>query len=256
MVKLTSLNHGCHSANVLKSANQEKHKPNVKKSKKLGSDERLASPRPSKPRTCLRWLPTGRIFDLCGKITASNNTESESDTSVCDNASASNPQEPTSKGFPNSTFFLDRLAGKIRSDSWGIISGLWGTWSLQFLLAGAVTQWTSRWRFHHIPVELQSRPHTHYQNQVTRSMLRKIVSLQVMSKDEYFGKKCSSQEVSNIISRLKIKILSLKVKDIKSKIKIQDYKHAKGTSKEFPSIQGSKIQDVTRSKAISAMTTP
>ncbi|GJU03687.1 hypothetical protein Tco_1114025 [Tanacetum coccineum] len=96
-------------ANVSKSANQKKHKPNGKKSKKLGYDQRLASPRPCKPRTCLRWLPTGRISDLCIKIIVSSNTESESDTSVCDNASASNPQEPTSKGFPNSTSFLDRL---------------------------------------------------------------------------------------------------------------------------------------------------
>ncbi|GJW10902.1 hypothetical protein Tco_1576729 [Tanacetum coccineum] len=70
------------SANVSTSANQKKHKPNVKKSKKLGSEERLASPRPRKPRTCLRWLPTGIIFDLCDKIIASSNTESESDTSV------------------------------------------------------------------------------------------------------------------------------------------------------------------------------
>ncbi|GJT87446.1 hypothetical protein Tco_1069163 [Tanacetum coccineum] len=77
-----------------------------------------------------------------------------------------------------------------------------------------------------------------------------------MPKDEYVGKKCSSQEVSEIILRLKIKISSLKLKDIKSKIKIQDHKHAKGSSKEFPSIHGSKIQDVTRSEAISAMTTP
>ncbi|GKB47014.1 hypothetical protein Tco_0897767 [Tanacetum coccineum] len=84
----------------------------------------------------------------------------------------------------------------------------------------------------------------------------KIVSLQVMSTDEYVGKKCSGQEVSKIISKLKIKISSLKLKDIKSKTKIQDYKHAKGTSKEFPRIQGSKIQDVIRSKAISAMITP
>ncbi|GJY60346.1 hypothetical protein Tco_0461003, partial [Tanacetum coccineum] len=43
------------------------------------------------------------------KITSSSNTESESDTSVCDNASASNPQEPTNKGFPSSTSFLGRL---------------------------------------------------------------------------------------------------------------------------------------------------
>nr|GEU59601.1 hypothetical protein [Tanacetum cinerariifolium] len=38
----------------------------------------------------------------------SSNTESESGTSVCDNASASNHQEPTRKGFPNSTLFLGR----------------------------------------------------------------------------------------------------------------------------------------------------
>ncbi|GJT16884.1 hypothetical protein Tco_0875590 [Tanacetum coccineum] len=97
------------NANVSKSANQKKHKPNVKRSKKLGSKEILASPRPRKSRTCLRWLPTKRIFYICGKITTSSNTESESGTSVCDNASASNPQEPTSKGFPNSTSFLDRF---------------------------------------------------------------------------------------------------------------------------------------------------
>ncbi|GJY23883.1 retrovirus-related pol polyprotein from transposon TNT 1-94 [Tanacetum coccineum] len=60
---------------------------------------------------------------------------------------------------------------------------------------------------------------------------------------------CSSQEVSKFISRLKDQ-------DIKSKIKIQDRKHAKGTSKEFPRTQGSKIQDVTRSEAIIPMTTP
>ncbi|GJR87584.1 hypothetical protein Tco_0211595 [Tanacetum coccineum] len=40
------------------------------------------------------------------------------------------------------------------------------------------------------------------------------------------------------------------------KIKIHDHKHAKGTSKEFPRLQGSKSQDVTRSEAICAMTTP
>ncbi|GJT98660.1 hypothetical protein Tco_1094178 [Tanacetum coccineum] len=70
------------SDNVSESAIQKKHKANAKKSKKLGSIERLASPRPSKPRTCLRWLPTRRIFDLGGKITESSNTESKSDTLV------------------------------------------------------------------------------------------------------------------------------------------------------------------------------
>nr|GEW50365.1 hypothetical protein [Tanacetum cinerariifolium] len=110
------------SANVSESINQKKHKPNVKKFKKLGSEERLASPTPSNPRTCLRWLPTRRIFDLCAKLTASSNTESESDTSVCANASASNPQEPTSKGFPNSTSFLDSLKPGLQGMNSGQIS--------------------------------------------------------------------------------------------------------------------------------------
>nr|GEU78886.1 hypothetical protein [Tanacetum cinerariifolium] len=103
------------SANVSKSANQNKHKANVKKSKKSGSKESLASP--SKPRSLIRWLPTGRIFDIYGKITSSSNTESESDTSVCDNASASNPQKPTNKGFPTSTSFLDRFLKLRRQNS-------------------------------------------------------------------------------------------------------------------------------------------
>ncbi|GKC25614.1 retrovirus-related pol polyprotein from transposon TNT 1-94 [Tanacetum coccineum] len=42
------------NANVSNTANQKKHKEKVKKPKKLGSKERLASPRPRKPRTCLR----------------------------------------------------------------------------------------------------------------------------------------------------------------------------------------------------------
>ncbi|GKB10612.1 hypothetical protein Tco_0844535 [Tanacetum coccineum] len=105
------------SADVSKSSNQKKHKANVKILKKSGSKESLASRRPSKPRTCLRWLPTGRIFNLCGKITSSNNTESESDTSVCDNASGSNPQEPINKGFPSSTSFLGRFSKLQRQNS-------------------------------------------------------------------------------------------------------------------------------------------
>ncbi|GJR66850.1 hypothetical protein Tco_0012915 [Tanacetum coccineum] len=105
------------SANVSNSANQKKHKANVKKSKTLSSEDKLASSRPSKPRSFLRWLPTGRIFDLYGKITSSSNTKSESDTSMCDNASASNPQEPTNKGFPSSTSFLGRFLKLWRQNS-------------------------------------------------------------------------------------------------------------------------------------------
>ncbi|GKD92873.1 hypothetical protein Tco_1372710 [Tanacetum coccineum] len=79
------------SANVLKNAHQKKHKAKVKNSKKLGSKERLASPRPSKPRTYLRWSPTGRSFDLSRKIIESIDSECKSNTSMCDDASAPNP---------------------------------------------------------------------------------------------------------------------------------------------------------------------
>ncbi|GJX45135.1 hypothetical protein Tco_0261811 [Tanacetum coccineum] len=98
------------SANVSKLENQKKHKANVRKSKELGSQGSLASSRPSKPRNCLRWVPTGRIFAMCGKLTASSNTENKSDKSVCDNASTSNPSKPSSKGFSNSTSLLGRLS--------------------------------------------------------------------------------------------------------------------------------------------------
>ncbi|GJZ02586.1 hypothetical protein Tco_0520547 [Tanacetum coccineum] len=81
----------------------------VKKPKKSGSKERLASPRPSKPRTSLRWSPTGRIFDLKLKLIESSDFECQSDCSKGDNACTSNPQEPTSKQFPNSTSFLGSL---------------------------------------------------------------------------------------------------------------------------------------------------
>ncbi|GJS28844.1 retrovirus-related pol polyprotein from transposon TNT 1-94 [Tanacetum coccineum] len=46
-----------------------------------GSTERLASPKPSKPRSCLRWSTAGRIFDLKGKIIASSESESQSNCS-------------------------------------------------------------------------------------------------------------------------------------------------------------------------------
>nr|GEW13434.1 retrovirus-related Pol polyprotein from transposon TNT 1-94 [Tanacetum cinerariifolium] len=57
--------------NVLNVTNQTKLKLKVMKPNKVGSKERLASPKPSKPRTCLRWSPTGRIFNFKGKIIAS-----------------------------------------------------------------------------------------------------------------------------------------------------------------------------------------
>ncbi|GJT45954.1 hypothetical protein Tco_0954669 [Tanacetum coccineum] len=78
-------------ANVSNTENQKKQKPKVKKPKKVGSNERLASPKPSKPRFCLRWSPTGRFFDITGKIIASSESESQSD---CSN------------GYPNLFMFL------------------------------------------------------------------------------------------------------------------------------------------------------
>ncbi|GJV92269.1 retrovirus-related pol polyprotein from transposon TNT 1-94 [Tanacetum coccineum] len=97
-------------ANVSNTKNQKKQKPKVMKPKKVGSNERLASPKPSKPRSYLRWSPTGRLFDLKGKIIASSESESQSDCSNGDNACTSNPSEPTIKRFPNSTSFLGRLS--------------------------------------------------------------------------------------------------------------------------------------------------
>ncbi|GJT41112.1 hypothetical protein Tco_0940977 [Tanacetum coccineum] len=79
------------SANISKSANQRKHKPRVWKPKKVGSKERLASPKPSTPRSCLRWSPTGRMFDLKGKIITTSESECQRDCSKSDNACTSNP---------------------------------------------------------------------------------------------------------------------------------------------------------------------
>ncbi|GJU19236.1 retrovirus-related pol polyprotein from transposon TNT 1-94 [Tanacetum coccineum] len=92
--------------NVSNTKNQTKQKPHVWKPKKVGSKEILASPKPRKPRTYLRWSPTGRIFDLTGKIIEPSNVESHSDCSNGDNAYTSNPHEPKRKWFPNSTFSL------------------------------------------------------------------------------------------------------------------------------------------------------
>ncbi|GJQ88924.1 hypothetical protein Tco_0000063 [Tanacetum coccineum] len=79
------------SANVSKSDNQRKHKPRVWKPKKVGSKERLASPKPITPRSCLRWLPTGGMFYLKGKIIATSESQCQPDYSKGDNACTSNP---------------------------------------------------------------------------------------------------------------------------------------------------------------------
>nr|GEX10792.1 retrovirus-related Pol polyprotein from transposon TNT 1-94 [Tanacetum cinerariifolium] len=84
---------------------QKKQHPKFKKTKKVGFIKRLATPKPSKSRSFLRWSPTGRMFDLKG-ITTCSESESQSDCSKGDNACTSNPLEPTIKGFPNLTFSL------------------------------------------------------------------------------------------------------------------------------------------------------
>nr|GEY17355.1 hypothetical protein [Tanacetum cinerariifolium] len=94
------------NANVSNVTNQKKHKDQLWKPKNVGSKERLASPKPSSPRSCLRWSPTGRFFDLKGKIIASSESKSQSNCSSGDNACSSNPLEPISKRFPNSTFSM------------------------------------------------------------------------------------------------------------------------------------------------------
>ncbi|GJU16167.1 retrovirus-related pol polyprotein from transposon TNT 1-94 [Tanacetum coccineum] len=94
------------SASVSKYAKQKKHKLNVKKPKKVGSKERLASPTPSEPRICRRWSPTRRLFDSSGKISRPRKSNYQFDCSNGDNACISNPHEPSSKRFPNSTSSL------------------------------------------------------------------------------------------------------------------------------------------------------
>ncbi|GJS72513.1 hypothetical protein Tco_0705354 [Tanacetum coccineum] len=100
-----------------------------RKSKELGSKGSLASSRPNKPRTYLRWIPTGRIFAMCGKLTASSNTENKSDKSVCDNAITSNPSEPSSKGFSNSTSLLGSRydSHDVNDKSWKVYSVICST---------------------------------------------------------------------------------------------------------------------------------
>ncbi|GJR60315.1 hypothetical protein Tco_1502477 [Tanacetum coccineum] len=97
-------------ANVSNTENQKKQKPQVKKPKKVGSKERLASPTPTEPSICRRWSPTCRIFDCNGKIIKSNASKGQFDNSNGDDACTSNPQEPSSKRFPNSTYFLGRFS--------------------------------------------------------------------------------------------------------------------------------------------------
>ncbi|GJS15362.1 hypothetical protein Tco_0409834 [Tanacetum coccineum] len=72
-------------ANVSNIENQKRQKPKVKKPKKVGSKERLASPIPSEPSICHRWSPTERIFDCNGKIIKYRASKGQSDNLYGDN---------------------------------------------------------------------------------------------------------------------------------------------------------------------------
>ncbi|GKE57608.1 hypothetical protein Tco_1496793 [Tanacetum coccineum] len=85
--------------NVLNTANKKKHKPKVLKPKKVRSKGKLILAKPRKPRTCLRWSPTRRLFDLKGKIIESTKSESQYDCSNSDNACTPNRTSEASHKF-------------------------------------------------------------------------------------------------------------------------------------------------------------
>nr|GEY13147.1 hypothetical protein [Tanacetum cinerariifolium] len=103
---LISVNHDVYLLNYVngKTSRGKKQKANV-------------SMNESQRNNSQRWLPTGRLFDLKGKIIASSDSEGQSDCSNGDNACTPNPLEPTIKRFPKSTFSLagfgDLLWGNI-----------------------------------------------------------------------------------------------------------------------------------------------
>nr|GEV88856.1 hypothetical protein [Tanacetum cinerariifolium] len=92
-------------SDVPPSANQRRPKTQVWKPKQVGFQERHSwTPKHRLPRFSLKWSPSGRSFDLEGKLVASKETNCPND----DKAYPSNPQEPIRKWFPNSTVFLGR----------------------------------------------------------------------------------------------------------------------------------------------------
>nr|GEX34832.1 uncharacterized mitochondrial protein AtMg00810-like [Tanacetum cinerariifolium] len=93
-----------HKANVSIIEKQKKHQPHVMKPKKVGFLERLATPKPRKPKFLLR------LFDQEGNIVDSSESKSKTDCSNGDNACTSNTMEPKIKRFPNSTSLLGRLS--------------------------------------------------------------------------------------------------------------------------------------------------
>nr|GEY55397.1 hypothetical protein [Tanacetum cinerariifolium] len=106
-------------ANVPLSANQKRHRTQVCKPKQVGSKERIAC-KPRLPRLSLQWSPSGRNFNLKGKLVASNETNCLNDDKAC----TSNPQEPMRKWFPNSTVFLGRLSKFVRGASTQVVTSI------------------------------------------------------------------------------------------------------------------------------------
>nr|GFB74564.1 integrase, catalytic region, zinc finger, CCHC-type, peptidase aspartic, catalytic [Tanacetum cinerariifolium] len=56
-----------------------KYQSKVAKSKKVGTIERLATPKPRKSRLLFRWSPTGRLFNQEGKLVDSSESKRKSD---------------------------------------------------------------------------------------------------------------------------------------------------------------------------------
>nr|GEZ84671.1 retrovirus-related Pol polyprotein from transposon TNT 1-94 [Tanacetum cinerariifolium] len=61
---------------------QKKYQPKASKTKKVGTRESLATPKPRKSRLLLRWSPTGRLFNQEGKLVDSSETKSKSNGNV------------------------------------------------------------------------------------------------------------------------------------------------------------------------------
>nr|GEW38630.1 hypothetical protein [Tanacetum cinerariifolium] len=92
-------------SNVPFSINQKRHMTQVWKPKQVGFKDRLSC-KPRLPRLSLKWSPSGRSFNLKGKLVASKEIDCPNDDKAC----TSNPQEPMRKRFPKSIMFLGRLS--------------------------------------------------------------------------------------------------------------------------------------------------
>nr|GFC28811.1 integrase, catalytic region, zinc finger, CCHC-type, peptidase aspartic, catalytic [Tanacetum cinerariifolium] len=100
-----------HKANVSKNETQQKNQPEIKKPKNVGTYKSLATPKPRKPRFLLRWSPTGKMFDLTGKLVAPSNSESYVDCFNGDNACCSKHMTGNLKLLIN---FVWKFMGTVR----------------------------------------------------------------------------------------------------------------------------------------------